>query len=62
MGAVWESQEEFPEGGHGNLLHRMCLSTISRKSTPPQNLQLNVLISSGEQLFDDFVGELTFYD
>ena len=28
------------------------------KSTPPQNRQLNILISSSKQV-DDFVGELT---
>ena len=32
------------------------------KSTPPQNLQLNTLISVSKQQVDDFVGELTFYN
>ena len=31
-----------------------------RKSTPPQNRQLIVLIGKNEQRVDDFVGELTF--
>ena len=31
-----------------------------RKSTPPQNCQLLVLIRDSKQQFDDFVGELTF--
>ena len=30
-----------------------------RMSTPPQNRQLNTLISNSEQQVDDFVGELT---
>ena len=31
-----------------------------RKSTPPQNLQLNILIIDSQQQIDDFVSELTF--
>ena len=31
-----------------------------RKATPPQNRQLNILISNAKQQVDDCVGELTF--
>ena len=31
-----------------------------RKSTPPQNRQLDISISDSKQEFDDFVGDLTF--
>ena len=30
-----------------------------RKSTPPQNHQVLVLSSNGEQFVDDYIGELT---
>ena len=30
------------------------------KSTPPQNRQLNILISNSKQQVDDVVGEVTF--
>ena len=30
-----------------------------RKSTPPQNRQLNILVSHSHQEVDDFVGKLT---
>ena len=36
------------------------LSIRSRKSTPPQNRQLDMFISDGKQQVDDFMGELTF--
>ena len=42
------------------LSHMMYRLVCSRKSTPPQNCQLNILISNLEQLVDDSVGELTF--
>ena len=31
-----------------------------RKSNPPRNRQLDILISNSKQHVDDFVGELTF--
>ena len=40
--------------------HSMNLLIRFRKSTPPQNRQLNVLIGNSKQQVDDFVGELTF--
>ena len=42
------------------LSHRMYLSISFRKSTPPQNRQLHILISGSKQYVADFVGELTF--
>ena len=38
----------------------MYLLISFRKSTPPQNLQLNALNSNSEQDGDDIWGELTF--
>jgi len=38
----------------------MYLLISFRKSTPPQNRQLNILVSDSKQKVDDFVGELTF--
>ena len=40
--------------------HTMCQLNCFRRSTPPQNRQLNVLISHRKQQVDDFVGELAF--
>ena len=40
--------------------HRKYSLISLRKSTPPQNRQLNILISNSEQCVDDFVGGLTF--
>ena len=42
------------------LSHRMYLLISFTESTPPQNRQLNILISNSKQPVDDFVGELTF--
>ena len=42
------------------LSHRMYLLISFRKSTPPQNRQLDILISKSEQSVDDFRGGLTF--
>ena len=42
------------------LSDTMYSSISSRESTPPQNHQLNILISNSEKQVDDFVGELTF--
>ena len=36
------------------------LSMSYRKSSPPQNRDLDIIISSSEQKIDDFVGQLTF--
>ena len=44
----------------GVLSDAMFLLISFRNSTPPQKRQLNILVSNGEQQFDDFVGELTF--
>ena len=47
--------------GRRAVLSDTTYSLISlRKSTPTQNRQLKILISNSKQLFDDFVGELTF--
>ena len=40
--------------------HRMYSLISFRKSTPPQESQLNILISDSKQEADDYVGELTF--
>jgi len=42
------------------LSHRMSLLISFMKSTPPQNCQLDILISNIKQYVDDFVGELAF--
>ena len=42
------------------LSHRESLFIHFRKSTPSQNRQLDISISSSQLLVDDFVGELTF--
>ena len=50
-----------PHLGQPSLLsHTMYLLIDVRKSTPPQNRQLIVLISVIEQHVVDFVEELTF--
>ena len=43
-----------------NLSDTMYLSMSFRKSTPPENRQLNVSISNSKQLVDDCVGKVTF--
>ena len=42
--------------------HTMYQSNGFRESTPPQNRQLNVLISDSKRLGDDFEGGGTFQD
>ena len=42
------------------LSDRMYLLISFRKSTPPQNRQLNILISSYTEQVDGFGGGLTF--
>ena len=42
------------------LSHTMHRADGLRKSTPPQNRQLNFSISNSKYEVDDFVGELTF--
>ena len=48
-----------PYPGGTTLYDTLCLSISFRKSTPPQNRQLEFLISNSKQQVDDFVGELT---
>ena len=43
-----------------NLSYTTCWSISFRKSTPPQNRQLNISISHSKQYIDDFVEDLTF--
>ena len=43
-----------------SLSDTMCLLISFRKSTPPQNLQQDLLGSSSKQQVHDFVAELTF--
>ena len=42
------------------LSDTMHLSFSFRKATPPQNRQLDILISNGNQYVNDFVGDFTF--
>ena len=42
------------------LSDTMYLSISFRKSTPPQNRQLHILIRNSVHYVDDFVGELAF--
>ena len=42
------------------LSDTMYLLISFRKSTPPQNRQLNILIGNSKRSVDEFVGELTF--
>jgi len=51
---------EHPGLGVLDLFDTMYLSISFRKSRPPQNRRLNVLMSNSQQQVDDFVGELTF--
>ena len=47
-------------GGHGGILSdTMHLPMSFRKSTPPKNRHLDILISYGNQQVDGFVVELT---
>ena len=45
-----------------NLSDTIDLLISFRTSTPPQNRQLDILVSNSEQQVDNFVGELTFQD
>ena len=47
-------------GAPQGLLDTLYLLISSRKSTPPQSRQLNILISNSKEQVDDFAGELTF--
>ena len=49
-----------PGGAEGEEVGEGDLSISSRKSTPPQNRQLNVLISNSKQQVDNFVGGVDF--
>ena len=42
------------------LLDTMYLLISFRRSTPPQNCQLHILIRNSERYIDDFVGKWTF--
>jgi hypothetical protein len=44
------------------LSHTMYASKDFRKSTPPRNRQLHVLISNSKQQVGDFVGGVTFWN
>ena len=56
----WEGGGEVAVPTVAGLSDTMYLLISFRKSTSPQNRQLNILISTSKQLVDDFVGELTF--
>ena len=54
-GQSLENKTLFPSSSD-----RKYLLISFRKSTPPQNRQLNILIGNSKQQVVDFVGELTF--
>jgi len=47
-------------GALPSLSHGMYLLLSFRRSPPPQNRKLDILISDSKQKVDDFMGELTF--
>ena len=62
---VFQIAESRPRSGiwaHGSgiLSGTMYLSISFIKSTPPQNRQLDIMISNSKQVVDDLVVELTF--
>ena len=55
------SSSPGPHLGEPSLLsHAINQSNVFRKSTPPENRQLAVLISNSKQSVHDFVEELNF--
>ena len=64
---VGRNDELLSLPGLAVLSHIMYLLISFRRSAPPQNRQLIVLVSNSKQyvddfMGDDFMGELTFYN
>ena len=55
---TWPLEPPFVARACIRLWETMYLLISFRMSTPPQNCQLNILISNSNQQDNDFVGEL----